>query len=82
METKRQMVSLYALCTPICASTVWENWYRFCMQQEQENVFTFSHVGCGTETLNPNGIRTRSRYLKKQAGDTGCARPAGQQDGN
>ena len=65
MGTKRQMLSLFALCTPTCPDTVWESWYRFCMQQEQENAFTFSHVSCKTETLKPTGIRTRSRYLKK-----------------
>ncbi len=61
----RKMISLFAVCTPICTDTVWEDWYRFCMRQEQENGFAFSHVSCSTETLNPNGIRTRSRYLKK-----------------
>ena len=65
METKRQMISLFAVCTPVCPDTVWESWYRFCMQQEQENAFSFTHVSCETETLKPTGIRTRSRYLKK-----------------
>lgn len=61
----RQMISLFAVCAPVCMDTVWKEWYRFCMRQEQENAFVFSHVSCSTETLNPNGIRTRSRYLKK-----------------
>lgn len=39
METKRQMISLFSVCTPVCPDTVWESWYRFCMQQEQENHF-------------------------------------------
>jgi hypothetical protein len=34
----RKMISLFAVCMPICTDTVWEDWYRFCMRQEQENV--------------------------------------------
>lgn len=61
----RKMMSLCALCTPVCMDTVWQDWYRYCMRQEQEHDFVFTHVSCTAETLNPNGIRTRSRYLKK-----------------
>lgn len=45
--------------------TVWKDWYQFCLQQEQRYGFVFSHVSCDTETLHPDGVRTRSRYLKK-----------------
>lgn len=61
----REMISLFALCTPIDTDTVWADWYRFCMEQEQKYNYVFSHVSCETEILHPNGIRTRSRYLKK-----------------
>lgn len=61
----REMISLFALCTPIDTDTVWENWYQFCMEQEQKHKFAFSHTACLTDSLHPDGIRTRSRYLKK-----------------
>lgn len=37
----RKMISLFAVCTPICTDTVWEDWYRFCMRQERENAFAY-----------------------------------------
>lgn len=61
----REMISLFAVGNPVLSDTLWEDWYRFCLQQEQKYGFVFSHVSCRTESLHPNGIRTRSRYLKK-----------------
>lgn len=62
---RREMVSLFALVSPVNDSTVWENWFRFCLEQEERHGFAFTHLGCKTASLHPNGIRTRSRYLKK-----------------
>lgn len=61
----REMISLFAICTPICPETVWKDWYQFCMRQEQKYDFSFSHVSFESESLKPNGVRTRSRYLSK-----------------
>lgn len=61
----REMISLFAIHTPVCADLLWESWYAFCQQQEQEYGFAFTHVSCHAETLRPNGIRTASRYRKK-----------------
>ena len=61
----REMISLFAVGNPVLSDTLWEDWYQFCLQQEQKYGFVFSHVSCRTESLHPDGIRTRSRYLKK-----------------
>jgi len=60
----REMTSLFALVSP-AAGDVWEQWFRLCMEQEERYGFAFTHLSCKTETLEPSGIRTRSRYLKK-----------------
>lgn len=61
----REMLSLFALASPVDRKTVWESWLRFCLEQEERFGFTFTHLGCETASLHPSGIRTRSRYLKK-----------------
>ena len=61
----REMLSLFALVSPVDRKTVWESWLRFCLEQEERFGFTFTHLGCETASLHPSGIRTRSRYLKK-----------------
>ncbi len=61
----REMLSLFALVSPMDQDTVWESWLRFCLSQEERFGFTFTHLGCETASLHPDGIRTRSRYLKK-----------------
>ena len=61
----REMLSLFALVSPIDRDTVWESWLRFCLGREERFGFTFTHLGCKTASLHPGGIRTRSRYLKK-----------------
>lgn len=61
----REMVSLFALCEPVCAATAWESWYRFCMDWERRYGVSFTHLGVASDTLHPEGIRTRRRYLSK-----------------
>ena len=61
----REMVSLFALCEPVCADAVWESWYRFCMDWERQYGVSFTHVCAASETLRPEGIRTRRRYLSR-----------------
>ena len=61
----REMLSLFALVSPMERNTVWESWLRFCLAQEERYGFAFTHLSCETASLHPNGIRTRSRYLKK-----------------
>lgn len=61
----REMVSLFALCEPVCAGTVWESWYRFCVDWERQYGVSFTHLCVESETLHPEGVRTRRRYLSK-----------------
>lgn len=61
----REMVSLFALCEPVCAATVWVSWYRFCMDWERRYGVSFTHLGVASDSLHPEGIRTRRRYLSK-----------------
>lgn len=61
----RKMMSLFALCEPARADTVWESWYRFCMDFERRYGVAFTHLGVASDTLHPEGIRTRRRYLGK-----------------
>ncbi len=61
----REMVSLFALVSPVQQDTVWESWLRFCLSWEERYYFAFTHLSCITASLHPDGIRTRSRYLKK-----------------
>ena len=61
----REMLSLFALVSPLDRHTVWDSWLRFCFSQEERHGFAFTHLGCETASLHPDGIRTRSRYLKK-----------------
>ena len=61
----REMLSLFALVSPIDRHTVWDSWLRFCFSQEERHSFTFTHLSCETASLHPDGIRTRSRYLNK-----------------
>lgn len=61
----REMVSLFALCEPVCAATVWVSWYRFCMDWERRYGVSFTHLGVASDSLHPEGIRTRRRYFGK-----------------
>ena len=40
----REMLSLFALVSPIDRHTVWDSWLRFCFSQEERHSFTFTHL--------------------------------------
>lgn len=60
----REMLSIFAVYSPVCIDDMWEKWFEFCLEQEKKCGFNFTHLCCKTESLNPNGIRTKSRYLR------------------
>ena len=56
---------MFALCEPVCAATVWVSWYWFCMDWERRYGVSFTHLGVASDSLHPEGIRTRRRYFGK-----------------